>query len=61
MKNIKNPSSFDEWVIANNWEYVEGVWIKTLQHGTIISDENFNKKYKKTTLELFDIYIESIS
>lgn len=49
---------FYNWRIENRWfTRSRGKWNYTFEQGTHISEESYNKNYRKTTSELFILFI----
>jgi hypothetical protein len=52
--------AFDEWRIQNRWfEFSDGYYHYTFEHGTYISNREYNKNYRKTREELYNLFFES--
>lgn len=53
---------FSEWLFRNRWYHFEnGFWFQTMEHPTAgMSKETYNKYYRKTSMQLFIIYLTSI-
>ena len=53
----EQTTAFTEWLHRNRWfTFENGKWNYTFEMGTTISKESYNKNYRKTTAELYDIY-----
>lgn len=53
--------AFAEWLQENRWfnfERNEGLWYYTFEQGTAMSDKTYNKNYRKTTSELYALFIK---
>jgi hypothetical protein len=50
---------FAEWLYQNRWFHLSdnGKWNYTFEHGTAMSDKTYNKNYRKTTEQLFEIFL----
>lgn len=48
---------FAEWLHYNRWfNFSDGKWSYTFSHPTSISEKSYDKNYRKTTKELYDIF-----
>lgn len=51
---------FAEWLYRNRWfNFEDDKWSYCFEHGTSISDESYEKNYRKTTEELFNEFINN--
>ena len=49
---------FSEWLQQNRWfSFQNGYWYYTFENAIAISNEAYNKKYRKTTSELYQLYL----
>jgi hypothetical protein len=52
-----DATAFAEWLYRNRWFHFEdGKWSYTFEMGTVMSKEAYEKNYRKTTAELYEIY-----
>lgn len=48
---------FAEWLQQNRWfSFQNGYWYYTFENAIAISNEAYNKKYRKTTSELYQLF-----
>ena len=48
---------FSEWLQQNRWfSFQNGYWYYTFENAIAISNEAYNKKYRKTTSELYQLF-----
>lgn len=53
--------AFAEWLQESRWfnfERNEGLWYYTFEQGTAMSEKTYNKNYRKTTPELYALFIK---
>lgn len=49
--------AFEKWRQENRWFDYDGTyWNYTFEHPTAISEKEYNKNYRKTTLQLYELY-----
>lgn len=54
--------AFAEWKYANRWfTYENGYWCYTFEQATAVSDKTYNKLYRKTSEELYQLFLQSQS
>lgn len=50
---------FAEWLQENRWfSFHQGKWNYSFEQGTSINVNAYNKNYKKTTEELYDLFVK---
>lgn len=53
----KESIEFSEWLQQNRWfSFQNGYWYYTFENAIAISNEAYNKKYRKTTSELYQLF-----
>lgn len=51
--------AFDKWKHENRWfSFENGYWYYTFEQGTSVSEQTYNKHYRKTPDELYSQFIE---
>jgi hypothetical protein len=59
---IDEIEKFILWKDENRWfNFSDGKWNYTFEHGTAISKQNYEKNYRKTTSQLLTLYKEQSS
>lgn len=61
MSDEETAIQFAEWLKENRWFHFEdGKWSYTFEHGTSISREAYEKNYRKTTKELYQLWYREL-
>lgn len=48
---------FDKWKYENRWFHFDGqYWEYTFEQGTVIGEKTYNKHYRKTTEQLYELF-----
>ncbi len=54
---VTDQLSFKKWLEKNRWfTFENGLWHYTFEHPTVMSDEEYETNYKKTTEALYELY-----
>ena len=50
--------AFDKWKYENRWFLFDGqYWQYTFEQGSVVGEKTYNKHYRKTTEQLYELFI----